>query len=197
MLQVIMVGLIEYNVLPVDTRIHVLVLIPSFFIIFDIAWGALRCANRTIISRNSRSKSGNSSSSSKLNSTVSELLRMLGLRVGGSSAVLPGFADASTIDNGHAAATGEQQCSATCDLNASMLSSSLCLMKSTPLNAAFAQYVECALCYESYKFLVDATAYADGVYATTAEQVSTTSGTLLVSVLVNVIIQVSLPALLC
>jgi hypothetical protein len=45
-------------------------------------------------------------------------------------------------------------------------------MKSPALNAAFALYVEKALCYESYKFLVDATAYADGVYTTTAEQVS-------------------------
>jgi hypothetical protein len=174
-----MVGLIEYNVLPVDTRIHVLVLIPSFFIIFDIAWGALRCANRTTISRNS-------SSSSMLNSTVSQLLRMLGLRVGGSSAVLPGCADVSTVDDGP-----------TCGLNASMLSSSLSLMKSPALNAAYALYVERALCYESYKFLVDATAYADGVYATTADQVSNDCSESLVSVLAYVIIQVSLPALLC
>jgi hypothetical protein len=73
---------------------------------------------------------------------VSRLLHLLGVRTGGSSAVVPTFAD------------------------------SLGVMKSTPLNAAFALYVERALCYESYKFLVDATAYADGVYATPAEQVS-------------------------
>jgi hypothetical protein len=172
-----MVGLIEYDVLPVDTRIHVLVLIPSFFIIFDIAWGALRSANNTIISRSS-----SSSSSSKLNSAVSKLLRLLGLRSGGgSSAILPGFVDVATIDDGHVA-NGEQHRSAS-DLDASMISSSLGLMQSTPLNTAFAQYVERALCYESYKFLVDATAYADGVYATPAEQVSTTSGASLVSLL--------------
>jgi hypothetical protein len=57
------------------------------------------------------------------------------------------------------------------------LDSSLSLMKSPALNAAFALYVEKALCYESYKFLVDATAYADGVYTTTAAQVSTVLST--------------------
>jgi hypothetical protein len=54
------------------------------------------------------------------------------------------------------------------------LDCSLSLMKSPALNAAFAMYVEKALCYESYKFLVDATAYADGVYTTPAEQVRST-----------------------
>jgi hypothetical protein len=51
--------------------------------------------------------------------------------------------------------------------------SSLSLMKSPALNAAFALYVEKALCYESYKFLLDATTYADSMYATPTEQVST------------------------
>jgi hypothetical protein len=46
-------------------------------------------------------------------------------------------------------------------------------MKSPALSAAFALYVEKALCYESYKFLLDATAYAEALYTTTAEQVST------------------------
>jgi hypothetical protein len=99
---------------------------------------------------------------------VSRLLHLLGVRTGGSSAVVPTFADVATIDDD--CATGVRQHSS--KLDASKLSTSLGVMKSTPLNAAFALYVERALCYESYKFLVDATAYADGVYATPAEQVS-------------------------
>jgi hypothetical protein len=58
-------------------------------------------------------------------------------------------------------------------VDARKLDSSLSMMTSLALNAAFALYVEKALCYESYKFLQDAAAYADGVYATPAEQVST------------------------
>jgi hypothetical protein len=52
------------------------------------------------------------------------------------------------------------------------LDSSLSLLKSPALNAAFALYVEKALCYESYKFLLDATAYAEAVYLSPTEQVS-------------------------
>jgi hypothetical protein len=53
----------------------------------------------------------------------------------------------------------------------SKLDTSLRILKSAPLNAAFAKHVEGALCYESYKFLIDATAYADTVYVSIGEQV--------------------------
>jgi hypothetical protein len=51
------------------------------------------------------------------------------------------------------------------------LDTSLRILRSAPLNAAFAKHVERALCYESYKFLTDATAHADTLYVSTGEQV--------------------------
>jgi hypothetical protein len=52
------------------------------------------------------------------------------------------------------------------------LNTSLQLLKSEPLKAAYANYVEKALCYESYKFLVDAAEYSATVFEVPAEQVS-------------------------
>jgi hypothetical protein len=52
------------------------------------------------------------------------------------------------------------------------LNCSLQLLKSVPLKAAYAKYVEKALCYESYKFLVDAAEYSDTVFEVPVEQVS-------------------------
>jgi hypothetical protein len=48
---------------------------------------------------------------------------------------------------------------------------SLRVLKSPPLTAAFAEYVEKALCYESFKFLVEASAYAQAVFESTVLQV--------------------------
>jgi hypothetical protein len=56
-------------------------------------------------------------------------------------------------------------------LDPAKLNTSLRLLKSAPLKAAYAQYVEKALCYESYKFLVDAVEYADTLFEVPAEQV--------------------------
>jgi hypothetical protein len=56
-------------------------------------------------------------------------------------------------------------------LELTKLDKSLHLLRSPPMKVAYAQYVEKALCYESYKFLVEAVAYRDSAYDSATEQV--------------------------
>jgi hypothetical protein len=51
------------------------------------------------------------------------------------------------------------------------LNTSLAIMQSDTLCAAYAAFVEKSLCYESFKFLVDATAYAKETYDSSSAQV--------------------------
>jgi hypothetical protein len=51
------------------------------------------------------------------------------------------------------------------------LNKTLLLLKSPPLKTAYAQFVEKALCFESYKFLVDAVTYAGTSFQAPSEQV--------------------------
>jgi hypothetical protein len=57
-------------------------------------------------------------------------------------------------------------------LDPTKLTKALLLLQSAPLKAAYAQYVEKALCFESYKFLVDGVVYADTVFETPSKQVN-------------------------
>jgi hypothetical protein len=52
------------------------------------------------------------------------------------------------------------------------LNTSLAIMQSPTLCTAYAAFVEKSLCYESFKFLVDATAYAKETYESASAQVS-------------------------
>jgi hypothetical protein len=52
------------------------------------------------------------------------------------------------------------------------LNTSLAIMQSATLCTAYAAFVEKSLCYESFKFLSDATAYVKGVYDSVPAQVS-------------------------
>jgi hypothetical protein len=137
----ILVALMSHDVIPSDTRVHVLPLIVSYIIIIDV----------NVISRRAW---GPQQSSKPLWRT--QLSTRLAPRTYRTVAV-------------HTSMAASESCASTVD--PSKLDSSLRMMKSPPLNAAFALYVEKALCYESYKFLQDATAYAEAVYPTPVEQV--------------------------
>jgi hypothetical protein len=140
----VLAGLMKNGVLPYNAYTPLLVLPPALYGIVEI----------TVVSRHAWGPQRQRSSKSlwsfgKLSQSISPR----------SYAV---YASAASTVN---------SCSST--VEASKLDSSLSMMKSPALSAAFALYVEKALCFESYKFLVDAAAYADGVYATPVEQVST------------------------
>jgi hypothetical protein len=79
---------------------------------------------------------------------------------------------ASPHSSDRCSSNNSTRCATDAPLDTAKLNTSLQLLKSAPLKAAYAKYVEKALCYESYKFLLDATEYADTVFEVPAEQVS-------------------------
>ncbi len=132
------IALMYEQVLPVDTRIHLLGLCSSLAMIVDVNyisrrhWGVKRFSKS--------SKRGG--------------LRFRGARV----SVLHG---GSTYSK-HSADAVLQKCSSM---------GSLDMLKAPALNAAFSAFVERSLCYESYKFLLDTTLYAEMVYTSVMNQV--------------------------
>jgi hypothetical protein len=156
---VVIVGLMENDKIAVSVRAHILVLIPSFFIILDV----------NVLSRRMWGVPQQQSSTTYGMTTLCHTICM---RRQGTQLVHPGtranFESSSTPCTTPAAAVGAPDSGF---YEPSKLNTSMSILKSAPLNAAFAKHVERALCYESYKFLTDATAYADTVYVSTGEQV--------------------------
>jgi hypothetical protein len=138
----ILVALMSKNIIQNDTRVLLLPLVVAVIIIADI----------NIVSRSAWSPQ---QSSKPLWRT--QLSKRFAPRTYRTVAV-------------HASMAASETCASTVDPG--KLDSSLRMIKSPALNAAFALYVEKALCYESYKFLLDATAYAEAGYSTPTEQVS-------------------------
>jgi hypothetical protein len=156
---VVIVGLMENDKIAVSVRAHILVLILSFFIILDV----------NVLSRR---KWGVPQQHSSTTFRMSTLCHTICMRKHSTDAVHPGSSanceSSSTPCTTPAAAAGAPDSSF---YEPSKLDTSLRILRSAPLNAAFAKHVERALCYESYKFLTDATAYADTVYVSIGEQV--------------------------
>jgi hypothetical protein len=157
---VVIVGLMENDKIAVSVRAHILVLIPSFFIILDV----------NVLSRR---KWGVPQQYSSTTYRTCTLCHTICMRKHGTDAVHPGSSancgSRSTPCTTPAAAAAGAPDSSLYD--PCKLDTSLRILRSAPLNAAFAKHVERALCYESYKFLTDATAYADTVYVSIGEQV--------------------------
>jgi hypothetical protein len=134
------VALMESGLLQHDSRIQLLVVPCSLFMIFDInvlsrhAWGELPPLKKTLWSTRS-------------------------------SAAVHSGADDDCIDAVQ---------------DPTELNTSLAILHSPALCAAYAAFVEKSLCYESFKFLVDATAYAKETYDSTSAQVSSVSLTIIV-----------------
>jgi hypothetical protein len=149
----------EKNKIAFTVRAHILVLIPSFLIILDV----------NVLSRR---KWGVQQQQSSERYRMSTLCHAVSMRNHGNYLVHPSSRanceSSSTPCTTPAATAGAPDSSF---YDPSKLDTSLRILKSAPLNAAFAKHVERALCYESYKFLTDATAYADRVYMSTGEQV--------------------------
>jgi hypothetical protein len=137
--QTVMIALATRGIIPVDTRIHLCMLVCSFYVLYDVnvmsrhAWG--RQNSRKLVSYKTVAV---------ISSTHSERFNV----------------------------TQSMRCVTGAPIDPAKLNCSLQLLKSVPLKAAYAKYVEKALCYESYKFLVDAAQYSDTVFAVLAEQVS-------------------------
>jgi hypothetical protein len=139
---IILIALMSKNILHNDSRVHAFAVLVAYIIIIDV----------NVVSRSAWRPQ---QSSKPLWNT--QLSKRFAPRTYRTVAV-------------HASMAASETCASTVD--PCKLDSSLSLVKSPALNAAFALYVEKALCYESYKFLLDAIAYAETVYSSPTEQVS-------------------------
>jgi hypothetical protein len=133
------IGLMESGTVPPDSRIQLLAVPCTLYVIYDInvlsrpAWGVLHpsAAKKPLYfsssTRSTRSASVHSTSGSEY---------MIDTRMDPAS-----------------------------------LNTSLAVIQVAPLCLAYAAFVEKSLCYESFKFLVDATSYAKDDYASVVAQV--------------------------
>jgi hypothetical protein len=159
------ITLMENGMLQYDTRIRLCTLGPAFCTILDV----------NVLSRRAW---GRAQRSNKRGSVVSSLLTVNARStVKASSVYIVGSGSSEQLQ------LQQQQSSPSREkFDLCKMVTSLRVLKSPPLTAAFAEYVEKALCYESFKFLVVATGYAHAAYDSTVLQVITTTTVLAGSV---------------
>jgi hypothetical protein len=144
---VVLIALADKGIIPIDTRMHVCPLASTVLTLLDMHV----LSRRYWGTHDNSKKSANHRAVAVTTSTYSAIER-------------------GTSFNALASTNGGKQI-----LDPAKLNTSLKLLNSAPLKAAYEQYVEKALCYESYKFLVDATEYYTTEFSDPTEQVSVAS----------------------